>query len=118
MTSEDSVMRRLREFCLALPDSTESEKWGKPHFCVCEKIFAGCSSENDRLVIGFKLQKPRAAATVQLPGFSVAPYVGRHGWVSMDTSVIDDRELIEDMIMESYRLIAPAKSLAKLDSSG
>lgn len=118
MTNPDAVLRRLREFCLALPDTTESEKWGKPHFCVCEKIFAGCSTENEHPVIGFKLQKPRATATVQLPGFSIAPYVGRHGWVSMDASVIDDWELIEDMIMESYRLIAPRKTLGKLESSG
>ena len=115
MVTFNSVLKQLRKICLALPDTTESEKWGEPHFCVCKKIFCGAGKKDGVFTIGFKLQKTRAATTVQLPGFSVAPYVGKHGWVTLDVEFIDDWEDVAEMIMESYQLIAPRRTLNKLD---
>src|SRR2546430_16606919 len=88
--STDKVLKKLRDICLDLPEAVESEKWGKPHFCVGEKIFCGYGVENDCNVIGFKLRKEHAHMVVSMPGFWPAPYVGKHGWVSMDVSDIDD----------------------------
>ena len=105
---------RIRDICLAFPDATESEKWGKPHFCVAGKIFAGCGDEQGTFVMGCKLEMDRAARMVRLPGVWKAPYVGHKGWVSVDPALFDDWESIAEMIGESYRLIAPRKSLEKL----
>ncbi len=42
----------------------------------------------------------------------MAAYVGRYGWVSMDlTGKGLDWALVEDLVVDSYRLVAP-KSLA------
>ena len=109
------ALKRLREICLALPDTKETLTWGKPHFRVGEKIFCGFGEEDGRLTTGFKLTKPHHAIVVKLPGFWVAPYVGRHGWVSLDVDFIDEWDEVADMILESYRLIAPKKSLMKLE---
>ena len=53
-------LQKMREICLALPDTKETLTWGSPHFRVGEKIFAGYSEEDGRLSIGFKLEKPHA----------------------------------------------------------
>jgi predicted DNA-binding protein (MmcQ/YjbR family) len=112
-----SVLQRLRSICLALPDTRETLTWGEPHFRVGDKIFAGCGDEGGRATIGFKLEKPHAEARVRDdPRFSVAPYVGRHGWVSLAATRIDDWEEVRALIHESYRLIAPKASRAKLDA--
>jgi predicted DNA-binding protein (MmcQ/YjbR family) len=58
--------------------------------------------------------KSRSAAVVKRSGFWAAPYVGRHGWVSMDVATVDEWDEVKAMILESYRLIAPKRSLAKL----
>ena len=108
--------KRIRKICLALPDATESEKWGKPHFCVADKIFAGCGDEKGTFVMGCKLEMDRAARMIKLPGIWKAPYVGHKGWVSIDPAVFDDWSAIEEMIGESYRLIAPRKTLEQLDA--
>ena len=110
-----SVLKRMREICLALPDTKETLTWGEPHFRVGDKIFAGCGDEHGQTVIGFKLEMDHADAVIQEdPRFRRAPYVGHKGWVSMDASRVKDWSEVRPLILESYRLIAPNKSLAKL----
>jgi len=111
----DAALARIRKICLSLPDTKETMTWGKPHFRVGEKIFAGYGEENGKRVVGFKLEMAHATIAVQVPGFSRAPYVGHKGWVSLETDSVKDWDEVCEMILESYRLIAPKKSLAKLD---
>jgi predicted DNA-binding protein (MmcQ/YjbR family) len=106
----------MREICLALPETKETLTWGQPHFRVGEKIFAGCGDEKGRAVIGFKLDMDHADAIIQDPRFWRAPYVGHKGWVSMDASTVDDWDEVRPLILESYRLIAPKKTVARLDA--
>ncbi|TAH38199.1 MAG: MmcQ/YjbR family DNA-binding protein [Planctomycetota bacterium] len=109
------LVKKMREICLALPDTKLTMTWGKPHFRVGDKIFAGCGEEDGRSVIGFKLEMEHAAALVRDdPRFSRAPYVGHKGWVSMDASQVQDWDEVAVLVLESYRLIAPKKALARM----
>ena len=108
-------LQKMREVCLALPDTKETLTWGSPHFRVGEKIFAGYSEEDGRLSIGFKLEKPHAEARIASdPRFTRAKYVGQHGWVTMDLASEEDWGEVEELILESFHLIAPKRTLAKL----
>jgi len=117
MARGDKVLSHMRKICLALPDTEESETWGKPHFRVRNKIFAGCGEEDGRRVIGFKLEMDHATRLVRQPHVWRAPYVGHKGWVSMDASAVDDWAAVRDLVLESYRLIAPKTTLKKLDEA-
>jgi predicted DNA-binding protein (MmcQ/YjbR family) len=117
MANRDEALAKIRKICLSLPDTKETITWGKPHFRVGEKIFAGYGEEKGKRVVGFKLEMSHASIAVQIPGFSRAPYVGHKGWVSLDTDSVKDWDEVRDMILESYRLIAPEKSLAKLNAA-
>ena len=117
MARNDRTLDKLRKICLALPDTKETITWGEPHFRVGDKIFCGYGDEKGKLAIGFKLEMDHAEAIVEDPRFWRAPYVGRYGWVSMDATSIKDWEDVRELILESYRLIAPKKSLAKLDGT-
>lgn len=117
MARTDAALAKIRKICLSLPDTKETMTWGKPHFRVGEKIFAGHGEENGKRVVGFKLEMAHASLAVQVPGFSRAPYVGHKGWVSLETDSVKDWNEVREMILESYRLIAPKKSLAKLDAA-
>jgi predicted DNA-binding protein (MmcQ/YjbR family) len=113
----DPVFMRLRAFCAALPGTREDHPWGHPHWKVADKIFFGYGEEDGLATVGFKTEKEQQRALVDMdPRFSVAPYVGKHGWVSMK---IDDGEVdwpeLEALIIGSYRMIAPAKLVAALD---
>ena len=52
------------------------------------------------------------------PRFWRAPCVGHKGWVSMDARQIQDWEEVRALVLESYGLIAPKRSLARLDARG
>ena len=113
----DAALAKMRKICLALPDTKETPTWGQPHFRVGEKIFAGCGLEKGAISVGFKLEMDHADAMVRRPGFSRAPYVGHRGWVSVDPEVATDWDELRAPIHESYRLIAPKRTLAKWEAA-
>ncbi len=114
MAKTDAVLTKMREICLSLPDTKETITWGHPYFRVGDKIFSGYSEEGGKKVIGFKLEMEHADEVIKDPRFWRAPYVGHKGWVSMDAASVKDWAEVRPMILESYRLIAPKRTLAKL----
>lgn len=105
---------RLRRIALALPETTEQLTWeDHPTFRVRDKIFVICSASGDGITV--KATKDAQDALVAThPRIGVAPYVGRHGWVAVDLKGSGvDWALVEDLVVESYRLVAP-KRLASL----
>ena len=115
MAKRSPVFTKVKAICLALPETKLTMTWGKPHFRVGEKIFAGCNDDDDPPTIGFKLTKPHQGQLIKRPGFEKAKYVGRHGWVSMDASRVKDWDEVRALIHESYRLIAPKRLVRQVE---
>ena len=46
--------------------------------------------------------------------FSAAAYVGRHGWVQVRLDRVD-REEMQELVIEAWRLTAPKRMVAELD---
>jgi predicted DNA-binding protein (MmcQ/YjbR family) len=88
--------------------------WGSPHFRVGEKIFCGFGAEDGKRILGVKLGMSHARSVVKDPRFWPAKYVGKHGWVSMDVAKRKSWDEVEQLIRESYELIAPKASRAKM----
>jgi predicted DNA-binding protein (MmcQ/YjbR family) len=116
MRTDDPVLKKMKGICLSLPDTKLTMTWDKPHFRVGDKIFAGCGEEEGRYVLGFKLEMEHAGDILRDRRFTRAPYVGHKGWVSMDATGIKDWEEVRTLVLESYRLIAPKRTLAKLEA--
>jgi predicted DNA-binding protein (MmcQ/YjbR family) len=109
---------RLREICLALPEATERETWEAPTFRILDKIFAMPRSRDGHPSVWCK-----AASGVQqtLIGsdpthYFFPPYVGPKGWIGIRLDGDLPWEDIADHIHESYRLIAPKRLVALLDT--
>lgn len=78
-------------------------------FKVKGKTFVFTSGDRPRLLISAKPLPENRDLFLQLPGISVAQYVGRFGWV---TAVISDDatyETARDLIAESYSVISKRK---------
>jgi len=110
----DPVLVKMKKICLSLPDTKLTMTWDQPHFRVGDKIFAGCGEEKGKLVVGFKLEMEHADEILRDKRFTRAPYVGHKGWVSMDATGIRDWDEVQQLVLESYRLIAPKRTLARL----
>lgn len=108
-------LRRLRDICLRLPGATETLTWGHPLFRVANKIFVGYGQEDGVERMSVKVGKGRQADLIRDPRYSIAPYVGRFGWVQFKLSGRVDWKEVAGLVLESYRLIAPRVVLAELD---
>ncbi|MBI3892736.1 MAG: MmcQ/YjbR family DNA-binding protein [Candidatus Wallbacteria bacterium] len=115
----DKALEKLRAICLTLPDTSERLTWGHPNFRVGEKIFASYYHEDGKSNLGFKTNLLIQEHLVETDArFSVAAYVGQHGWVTMKLAGRVDWQEVEGFVRDSYRLIAPKKYARQLDTPG
>jgi predicted DNA-binding protein (MmcQ/YjbR family) len=109
-----AAFAKVSALCLARPDTKLTMTWGSPHFRVAEKIFCGFGAEAGKQVMGVKLVMAHAKSIVKDSRFWPAPYVGKHGWVSMDVTRRKSWDEVASLIRVSYELIAPKASRARL----
>lgn len=103
-TKLDRVLESLRKKCVAKPGATEDEPWPSDKvWKVHGKMFAIYGTENGHASMKSTLDKQ--AVLIQLPHVSVASYVGRYGWVTVEVTDEESLELALDLIDESYELV-------------
>jgi predicted DNA-binding protein (MmcQ/YjbR family) len=119
--SDPRAMRgQLRDFALDLPGAYEDHPWGEDVAKVNKKIFVFLGvAEGERHPPGFgvKLRESHAEA-MGVEGVEPSGYgLGRSGWVSVPLSATGPPlEVLLDWVEESYRLVAPKRLVAELDS--
>lgn len=114
---------RLRALCLALPEAHEVEAWGEPTFRVKNKMFATYASSASHHGAGRPGVWIKSAAVTQdmlvraePAHYFVPPYVGKSGWVGAFLDKRPDWDILADLLRDAYRLTAPKKLLAQLQS--
>ena len=119
-TLRPAHLTRLRSVCLRLPEASEREAWGDPTWRVRNKIFA---MQKGNYAGGRPALWLKAAEGVQdvlvrsnPRVFFVPPYVGSKGWVGIHLDGRVPWKLVEELVSESYKLIAPKRLRATLDS--
>jgi predicted DNA-binding protein (MmcQ/YjbR family) len=110
-------LERLRQICLALPEAEERETWGEPTMRVRDKIFA--FPREDQVTV--KADPDERLGLLADPRFFLPPYVGNKGWVGLRLQGVDeatkpDWTEVAELIVTSYRLIAPKRLSAQLDA--
>jgi predicted DNA-binding protein (MmcQ/YjbR family) len=110
----------IREYCLALPHTTEKVQWGDDLvFKVGEKMYAVVALEPGDQWLGFKCTPEDFARLVERPGIIPAPYLARAHWVSLETSDALSRSEVERLLSQAYWLIfakLPKKVQERLSS--
>lgn len=108
------AIRRLREICLALPETTEKEAWGECTFRVGGKMFA--MTDNNHHDSGHLAVWIKAPAMVQeiLVGsdpkrFFKPPYVGPKGWVGVRLDLKVRWDELAAILNDGYRMSAPKR---------
>jgi len=115
-------LTRLRKLCLALPEAHEVEAWGEPTFRVRNKMFAMSAGAdrhgNGRHAVWIKAAPGDQTRMVSaLPeGFFVPPYMGPSGWIGVWLDGVVEWDDIAQFLEDGYRLIAPQRLIAILDS--
>jgi predicted DNA-binding protein (MmcQ/YjbR family) len=120
----DKSLERLRAICGALPETEERVFGGHttPTWRVRDKIFAmmpGADEADGRMAVWCKA--PPGAQEVLVssdPGrFYRPPYVGPKGWVGVWLDDGAPWDVIDDLVRDSYRLIAPTRLAHAVDGA-
>lgn len=107
-------LKRVRQICMALPQTTEKLSHGAPTFFVAKKVYAMFvnNHHNDGHVAVWLPVAPGLQATLlknEPQKFYMPPYVGVRGWVGVELDAVGDDEL-GFHLCEAWRLIAPPKT--------
>jgi predicted DNA-binding protein (MmcQ/YjbR family) len=107
MPTAKTALRRMREICLAFPETVEAEHFGEVCFRVGERIFASCGEKAGACRLVFQLEAEHASRLVASdPRFE--PYMRQKHCVSMDAAGVEDWDEVRALVLESYRLNAPS----------
>jgi hypothetical protein len=120
MTSDP--LQRLRDLCLALPETSERLSHGEPAWFIQRKrmfVMYFDHHHNDRVSFHCAtapgVQDELVSADPQR--FFVPPYDGYRGWIGVRVDVPVDWELIATLVTDAYRTVAPRKLVAQLEAS-
>jgi len=115
---DDPYLTELRDVCLALPETSEVEAWGRPTFRAGKKIFAVFNGDDDHdYALTFKPEPDERPALLEDGRFYSPPYFGPGGWLSLDFGArrVDWGEVAE-LVESSYRQVALKRMLKALDA--
>ena len=107
---DDAIMAPLRAICLPYPEAVEAEAFGTPTFQVRSKNFAMVHKPDARVSVWCKAPPGAQEAYIasEPERYYKPPYLG--------PECDPDWDAIAEIVDESYRLIAPKRLVALLDS--
>lgn len=118
----DPSIGRLRRLCLALPEVTERPSHGEPTWFVRGKtsfVTTAAHHHDDRVAFWCAapdgVQEDLVASAPER--FFRPPYVGHRGWLGVWLDVPQDWDEIARLVESAYRVVAPARLIAELDSA-
>ena len=117
------LAERLRAICLALPEVTERLSHGAPTWFVRDKsafvtlwVHGHHANEFPHLCCAAPPGAQQELTAAEPARFFRPPYVGGRGWIGVRLDGEVDWAEIAELCQDAYRVIAPARLAARLDS--
>jgi len=100
----------VRQYCLALPHTTETIQWGNDLvFKIGGKMYAVVAVEPGAHWMSFKCSPEKFGELTERPGIIPAPYLARAQWVALESSNTLPRTEVKQLLKSAYEIV-----LAKL----
>ncbi|MDQ3547482.1 MAG: MmcQ/YjbR family DNA-binding protein [Chloroflexota bacterium] len=117
----DEPLERLRQICLALPEVIERMSHGEPSWFVRgKKLFVSYANHHHDDRLAFWCAAPDGVQQMLVESdadrFFVPPYVGQRGWLGVRLDLSNDWDEIADLVTDAWRVVAPKRLLATLDT--
>ncbi len=116
------LIERLRQLCLALPETTEKLAWGEPTFRVKDRMFAQLDNNHHNSGhLAVWCPCPPGAREVLIDNspemFFVPPYVGPKGWIGVRLTGDCDWDAVAMVLEDAWRMVAPPKLAATMEAA-
>ena len=108
-----SVLKKLRSLCLALPETSEGKSFGMLVWRVGKKTFAW-AGHRDTLTLMFWVGVDQQALLTGDERYRIPAYMGHNGWIALDVGDRADWNEIEALMLSSYRHFALRRMLNAL----
>ena len=126
MVGRSNACARLRErllaYSLSYPEAWEDHPWDETVAKVRKKIFVFFGADPAVTCLGLTVKLPESAPAVIVEDYAVPSgyNLGKSGWVTLRFQRAADvpMDLLEELIDESYRAVAPKRLIAQLDERG
>lgn len=97
----------------SLPEVEEAiDKFGHTSFRVRDKPFVILGEQGDQPSLSIKSDRHTQRYLIEHTAFVKTPYIGQHGWVTLDELTDADWDHVSELVKDGYRLAAPT-SLAR-----
>jgi predicted DNA-binding protein (MmcQ/YjbR family) len=121
----DPGLHELRTIALGFPEAFEKVSHGRPVFCAPKMfaIYGGSTKQTGDMItvphcLLFKVDEAERAALEEDPRIFYPAYMGPYGWLGLDFTLAEpDWAEITELVDASYRLIASAKLIDRLDQA-
>ena len=115
--AELAILGRLRPICAKLPGVTEDrDGFGHTTLKVGKTSFLILGQHADVPSLAIKTDRDTQAALIKRGGYYRTPYIGQHGWISVDGTVRElDFAEIEELATDTWRAVAPKKLVKQFD---
>jgi hypothetical protein len=109
---------QIRDWVLALPGCAEVfvETWGHGTLRYGDKMFVSGGGQHGTISVKASREDQAELIAGAPHVYSIAPYVGRFGWVRVVLAEAEPEEL-RQVVTEAWRRTAPAKVVRAYDSA-
>ena len=108
-------MEAVRALALALPEAEERPSFGTPAFFVRTKLFARLREDGELLVLRTGVFERDALIAAAPTIYSTTPHYHNYPSVLVRLATVDPAEFHE-VLVESWRFVAPQRLLATFDT--
>jgi len=106
----EDMLENVRKICLALPEASENiDGFGHNTFKINGKSFVIAGVSEKGFSISFKSDRETQEILLQKEHFFKTPYIGQHGWVSIQNPIEENWDELTDLIQEAYLRAAPKR---------
>ena len=106
---------KLRQRCLALPETSEALRFGDPVWRAGKKTFATAYGFKRRVYFSFWVGVEQQPLYTIDEDVHIPAYTGGNGWITIDVTARVRWGLIDDWLEQSYRHFALKRMLKALD---
>jgi predicted DNA-binding protein (MmcQ/YjbR family) len=108
------LLAALRRVMKRLPDVAEViDGFGHTTFKAGEKSFVIAGMGEAGTAISIKSDLVTQDALIRRGPFYRTPYIGQHGWISIDAPLSHDWSEVEELIADAYGLVGPKRAAKK-----
>ena len=113
LCTDDNQARlaRIREICLALPETVEGQQFGTPAWKAGKKTFCTVSNYGNGTHLQAWVGAERQAGLTLDKRYTVPAYTGHNGWINLDLEAREDWDEVRELALESYRHFALKRML-------